>query len=221
MSAAAITPWGEIEILVGALRGHAVAALRVYESARKLLKKYVRVENGSSTYLGSGYGEQFMNQLGVMLIATLTQAGIVSRLLDPKSQTEDDARRRNRHLRQALEFSGDFGVDRYARNNMEHVEHRLNWLISHSRSLPASSYSQGFVITRQELSKAETPNSGPALFCWALVPDEMTLITVNRNGTRHETNLTALVDQLRDLITRCERWREVGRRSKTRKPYRD
>jgi hypothetical protein len=39
----------------------------------------------------------------------------------------------------------------------------------------------------------------------------MTLITVNPNRTRHETSLPALVDQLRDVAMRCERWHELAR----------
>src|SRR5436190_24258224 len=103
-----ITPWTDMQTLVGVVREHAFAVLRTYESMRRLLKKYVRVEDGVSKYLGSGYGGAFMTQLGVFLTAVLTQSAIVSRLMNPpQTRQDDDAKRRSKHLRQALEFRGD------------------------------------------------------------------------------------------------------------------
>lgn len=209
--------------LVAVLREHAIAAIRTHESARRLMAKYVRVERGTSRYLGSdGYGAAFMTQLGVLLTAVLTQAAVVSRLLNPPgNQPADDAKRRSRHLRQALQFSGGVNVDRQARNNLEHIEHRLNLLISHAHTLSASSFSEGFVITREELAAGEQRTGGPTLFCWALIPDDMTLITVNADGSRHETKLPELVAQLSSLAKSCDHWLERARQPGTRQPYRD
>lgn len=193
----------DIATLRNMVRVRCELALVAYRNIERALRKFVHVENGRSDFLGEGYPDAFGAYLTMQLQSLFGNAATVSRLLRPPKDAPARARALAQALNAALAVNEELLADRTARGNLEHVDERIYFMLERMAAAKASQFSEGYVLTRLELDEFDA-SGREVWFCWAIVIDEMRLLTFNRaSSDRDVCDLAALRLELRRVFTEC------------------